>query len=97
MPKQFYVYILASKRYGTLYIGVTAYLIQRIWIHKESLNEGFTSKYHVKILVYYEVHANAQEAIHREKRLKEWKRQWKINLIESVNPYWEDLFDSIIA
>ena len=96
MRKQFYVYILASKRYGTLYIGVTAQLAKRIWIHKASLSGGFTHKYKVQRLVYYQAFATAKEAIHREKRLKEWKRQWKINLIEQQNPYWEDLYGSII-
>ena len=94
--KDFYVYILASKRNGTLYIGVTSDLIKRIWEHKESLAEGFTKKYNVKKLVYYEQHESADSAIHREKRLKEWKRQWKLELIEKFNPMWNDLYDSIL-
>ena len=95
MVKIFYVYILASQRNGTLYIGVTSHLLRRIWEHKNMLIKGFTRQYRVKTLVYYEMHATAKEAIHREKRLKEWKRQWKINLVESVNPHWDDLYDQL--
>ena len=84
--KDFYIYILASQRNGTLYIGVTSNLIRRIWEHKEGIVEGFTKKYSVKNLVYYEKHDTADSAIHREKRLKEWKRQWKLELIENFNP-----------
>ena len=97
MNKDFYVYILASKRNGTLYIGVTSDLIKRIWQHKERLVDGFTKKYDVKKLVYYEQHETAENAIHREKRLKEWKRQWKLKLIEKFNPAWKDLYDSILS
>ena len=89
--KQYFVYILASKTYGTLYTGVTSNLIQRIYQHKESLVEGFTKKYYVHRLVYYEIHADIYEAITREKHLKKWNRQWKINLIEQKNPQWLDL------
>ena len=97
MRKNFCVYILASKRNGTLYVGVTSDLIKRIWQHKEGLVGGFTKEYHVKILVYYEQHENAESAILREKRLKEWKRQWKLDLIEGINPNWEDLYPGLLV
>ena len=90
MLKFFHVYILASQRNGTLYIGVTSDLIKRIWEHKESLIDGFTKKYHVKNLVYYEQHHSADTAILREKQLKKWRRQWKLELIEKFNPGWKD-------
>ncbi len=93
--KQFYVYILASKRNGTLYTGVTSNLTQRIWQHKNDVVEGFTRKYNVKKLVYYEVHDNAESAITREKRIKKWRRNWKLRLIEESNPQWKDLYDDI--
>ena len=89
--KQYCVYILASKTYGTLYTGVTSNLVQRIYQHKEGLAEGFTKKYKVHRLVYYEVHLDVYEAITREKRIKKWNRQWKINLIQQSNPQWLDL------
>jgi putative endonuclease len=95
MNKKFHVYILASKRNGTLYIGVTSDLIKRVWQHKNNLVEGFTEKYRVHRLVYYEQHENAESAIRREKRLKEWKRQWKLALIEKDNAEWEDLYPYI--
>lgn len=88
--KQYFVYILASKTYGTLYTGVTNNLVQRIYQHKEGLAEGFTKKYHIHRLVYYEIHFDVYEAITREKRIKKWNRQWKINLIEQNNPQWLD-------
>ena len=97
MEKDFYTYILASKRNGTLYIGVTSNLVQRIWQHKNDLVDGFTKKYAVKNLVFYEQHADAYSALSREKRLKEWKRQWKIELIEKFNPNWDDLYQRIIS
>ncbi len=89
--KQYYVYILASAKHGTLYIGVTSDLLKRIWQHKEEIVEGFTKKYSVHKLVWYEVHQEIEAAILREKRLKAWKRHWKINLIEDDNPDWQDL------
>jgi len=95
MEKQFYVYMLASKRNGTLYIGVTSDLIQRIWQHKQKLIGGFTKKYNVGKLVYFEVHADVESAIIREKQMKKWRRAWKIRLIVSENPDWKDLFDDI--
>ena len=97
MNKSFCVYILSSKKNGTLYVGVTSDLIKRTWEHKESLVDGFTKKYNVKKLVYYEQHQNAQSAIQREKQLKEWKRKWKLELIEKLNPKWSDLYDSLLG
>lgn len=90
-----YVYIVTNDRNGTLYIGVTNNLIKRIWEHKSKLIKGFTTKYNIDKLVYYEQHPDINTAIHREKRLKEWHRKWKINLIEKTNPYWQDLFDQL--
>jgi putative endonuclease len=90
------VYILASKYNGTLYIGVTSNLIQRIWQHKNNLSDGFTKKYAVHNLVYYEVHNEMLSAIQREKQLKKWNRQWKINLIEKLNPTWKDLYQDLV-
>ena len=97
MKKQFYVYILASKRNGTLYTGVTSDLTQRVWQHKHHMVEGFTKKYRVKKLVYYEVHDNAESAITREKQIKKWRRKWKLRLIEEKNPQWTDLYDEIVG
>ena len=93
MPKQPCVYILASGRNGTLYIGVTSDLEARMSLHVQSLLAGFTSRYQVHHLVYYEMHETMAEAIAREKRLKKWNRLWKLRLIESANPEWIDLFD----
>lgn len=86
MDKQYYVYILANKLYGTLFTGVTGNLLQRIIQHQEELMDGFTKKYKVHQLVYYEVHSDIYTAITREKRIKRWHRQWKIHLIEQDNP-----------
>ena len=94
---QYYVYILASKKYGTLYVGVTNNLITRVHDHKESIIEGFTKQYHVNKLVYYEIHEDIYEAITREKRIKRWHRDWKINLIESINPQWIDLYPELLV
>ena len=91
MGRQFFVYIMASKRNGTLYIGVTSDLIKRVWQHKNKFVSGFTSTYNVYNLVYYEIHPNAESAITREKRMKKWRRVWKIGLIEQSNPNWNDL------
>ncbi|WP_420853649.1 GIY-YIG nuclease family protein [Sphingomonas beigongshangi] len=85
------VYLVASRRHGTLYIGVTSNLIQRIHQHREDLIPGFTRRYGVKRLVWYEVHDTMEAAIAREKRLKEWRRAWKIDLIEAHNEHWDDL------
>ena len=95
MPQQFYVYILASRRNGTLYIGVTNDLIRRVWEHKSDAAEGFTKKYGVHQLVWYEAAATSLAAITREKQLKKWNRAWKVCLIEKMNPDWQDLYDEI--
>jgi putative endonuclease len=92
---QYFVYMLASKRNGTLYIGVTNNLLKRVHQHKNDVTEGFTRKYNVHSLVYYEVFNRIQDAITREKQMKKWKRQWKMELIEKSNPNWEDLFESL--
>lgn len=92
---QYYVYLLSSGKYGTLYTGVTSDLIKRVYEHKESLIEGFTKKYKVHQLVYYETHDDIREAILREKQIKKWNRDWKINLIEKDNPHWLDLYDGL--
>jgi putative endonuclease len=89
--KQYYVYILASKKDGVLYIGVTNNLERRTYEHKNGLIEGFTKRYKVKLLVYFETCSDINAAITREKQLKKWKRQWKIELIEKLNPEWKDL------
>jgi putative endonuclease len=96
MAKQPAVYILASKRNGTLYIGVTSDLQKRSWEHKNDLLDGFTKKYGVHQLVYYELHDNVVLAITREKQLKKWNRAWKLELIERGNPDWNDLWQEIV-
>ncbi len=96
MGKYYYVYILANKRNGTLYIGVTSDLTKRVWQHREKVVEGFTKKYGVDKLVYYEQYGDPESAINREKRLKKYNRQWKIELIEKANPRWEDLYEGLI-
>jgi putative endonuclease len=95
MPKTYYVYILASKRNGTLYIGVTNDLARRVMEHREGLVPGFTKKYGVKTLVYYETFDDINAAIHRETRLKKYKREWKINLIQQHNVEWRDLTETL--
>lgn len=94
--KIYYVYILASKRNGTLYVGVTGDLFHRVMEHKQGIVPGLTKKYGVKILVYFEEVENIYLAIQREKSLKRWKRSWKLKLIEGVNPLWKDLYDDLI-
>jgi putative endonuclease len=96
MPGQPCVYILASQRNGTLYVGVTSDLVKRIWEHKSDAVDGFTRKYGVHDLVYYELHADMLAAIAREKQLKKWNRTWKIELIETGNPEWRDLWEEIV-
>ena len=91
------VYILASRRNGTLYIGVTSNLVQRAWQHRQSVGEGFTRRYQVQHLVYYELHGDMEHAIEREKRLKKWNRMWKLRLIEEANPGWRDLWSDILG
>jgi len=95
--KIYFVYIMASKRHGMLYIGVTSSLIKRVFEHKNDLASGFTNKYHIHNLVYYEIANDADVAISREKQLKKWNRAWKISLIEKVNPQWRDLYCDLIA
>ncbi|MGB4056768.1 MAG: GIY-YIG nuclease family protein [Alphaproteobacteria bacterium] len=97
MEKIFCVYILTNKIYGTLYVGVTSNLPKRVWEHKNKVVEGFSEKYGLDKLVYYEVHDNAELAIKREKRLKKWDRKWKIELIQKQNPGWKDLFEDIAS
>ncbi len=93
---QYYVYILASKKNGTLYIGVTNNLVKRTYEHKQNEVEGFTRRYNVHNLVYYEIYEDINEAILREKQMKKWNRQWKIKLIEKNNPSWNDLYNELI-
>ncbi len=95
MPNDYYVYVLASKRYGTLYKGVTNDLVRRVWEHKNDFVVGFTKKYHVHKLVYFEQHGDINAAITREKQIKNWHRQWKIALIMQQNPDWKDLYYEI--
>ena len=90
------VYILASHRNGTLYIGVTSDLIKRCWEHRTSSTVGFTKKHGVPQLVYYELHQDMYSAITREKQLKKWNRKWKLRLIEEHNPQWHDLWEEIV-
>ena len=93
--KSYYVYILASKRNGTLYIGITNSLIRRVYEHKNDLTEGFTKKYKVRNLVFYERFDDVKSAIRHEKQLKQWNRKWKIELIEKDNPEWKDLYENL--
>jgi putative endonuclease len=97
MEKTYCVYILASGRYGTLYTGVTSDLVKRAWQHREKLVDGFTKKYDVEKLVWYELHEDVIAAITREKQIKKWNRAWKINMIQQQNPLWEDLYDAIVG
>ena len=96
MERSFWVYILASSPGGTLYVGVTNDLVRRAYEHREGLVRGFTRRYGIKILVYYEQHATAELAIQREKNIKHWPREWKIDLIVGMNPTWCDLYDEIV-
>ena len=96
MPRAGYVYLLASRRNGTLYTGVTSDLVQRVWNHKNDVHEGFTKRHQVHRLVYFEEHQDIRDAIIREKQIKRWKRAWKIRLIEEMNPEWRDLFDDLL-
>jgi len=94
--KTYCVYILSSQRNGTLYVGITDNLLRRVSEHKNALVDGFTKKYEVHHLVYYEVHTNPEVAITREKQIKKWNRLWKLRLIESTNPDWNDLYETIM-
>lgn len=91
------VYILTNQRNGTLYVGVTSNPIQRIWQHKEGIVEGFSKKYKLTLLVWFELHSTMESAIAREKALKEWKRAWKLRLIEKANPEWRDLYPTVLS
>jgi len=95
MEKQPAVYIVASGRNATLYTGVTSNLVGRTWLHREHVLEGFTQRYGVVKLVWYELHGDMHSAITREKQIKKWNRAWKVELIEKSNPYWNDLWDEI--
>ncbi len=97
MRFQYYVYILASGRNGTLYIGMSNNVVRRIWEHKQGIVDGFTKKYKVNRLVHYEVYDAPYGAIQREKQLKKWERAWKLELIEKDNPDWRDLYDDIVV
>ena len=94
--KKAFVYIMASKRNGTIYIGVTSDLIHRVWQHKNNEIEGFTKKYKVHKLIYFEQHNNIRSAIEREKQIKKWIRKWKLDLIENKNSEWKDLYGEIV-
>jgi putative endonuclease len=96
MQRQPCVYLLASERNGTLYTGVTSDLVRRVWEHKQHSVKGFTCKYGVTRLVWYEMHETMESAIRREKAIKNWKRAWKINVIEAANPQWRDLYDALL-
>ena len=91
----FCVYMMANKINGTIYTGVTSNLLQRVYQHKHNMADGFTKKYGCKILVWYEIHEGAESAIIKEKQMKDWKREWKINRIRDKNPKWNDLYDDI--
>ena len=93
--KNYYVYILSSKRNGTLYTGITSDILKRVYEHKHGLVEGFTKKYKVHYLVWYEIHQSVESAITRKKQIKKWKRNWKLQLIEKENPEWMDLYQRI--
>jgi putative endonuclease len=95
MDRQYCVYILASGTYGTLYIGVTNDLVRRVWEHKNDVVKGFSNEHATHRLVWYEVHETPYDAITREKQLKKWNRDWKVNLIQAMNPDWRDLYDAI--
>ena len=95
--RTYHVYILASRTNGTLYIGVTSDLVRRVQQHKTDAADGFTKKYTVHNLVYCESTGDVESAIRREKQLKEWKREWKVRLIESVNPTWRDLYEDLVS
>ncbi len=95
--KQPAVYLLASKKHGTLYIGVTSNLVARTWQHRQHVVDGFSKRYGVDVLVWYEVHETMESAILREKQLKKWKREWKLRLVEEANPEWRDLWDEIVG
>jgi putative endonuclease len=91
--KRYYVYLLASRQYGTLYVGMTSDIVRRVWQHREGSVDGFTKRHDVKRLVWFEVHDDVMAAIAREKQIKKWNRSWKIELVQANNPHWQDLFE----
>ena len=95
VDKAYYVYLLASRRNGTLYVGITADLTRRVWEHREGFVDGFTKEHGIKTLVWFEQHATSESAITREKQIKKWNRAWKVELIERENPYWNDLYPDL--
>ena len=95
-PRSPSVYILASERNGTLYIGVTSDLVRRVWQHKHGITGGFSERYGTRLLVWFESHDTMESAIRREKQLKEWRRSWKLQLIERENPEWADLYEGLL-
>ena len=95
MPKHFFVYMMTNRPQGTLYIGVTSDLVKRVYEHRTNAADGFTRRYTLHRLVWFEPHADAENAILREKRLKKWRRAWKLRLIEEQNPDWRDLYEEI--
>jgi putative endonuclease len=96
MTSYYYVYILTNKPNGTLYTGFTSDLLGRVYTHKQGLVKGFTKKYGLDLLVYFETCDDYDAALQREKQIKEWKRKWKVELIEKVNPFWLDLYDEVV-
>lgn len=94
--KKGFVYIMSNKQDGVLYIGVTSDIVKRVYEHKNSYVDGFTKQYNLKTLVYYEVYDDIEEAIKREKQLKNWHREWKVELVKKENPNWKDLYESIL-
>lgn len=96
MDKASYVYILANRPYGTLYVGVTSDLIKRVWQHRNKVVDGFSKQHNIHLLVWYEIHADITAAITREKQIKHWNRDWKIKLIQSTNPAWQDLYLTLV-
>ena len=97
MPRPGYVYLMASRRNGTLYLGVTSNLIQRAYQHRNLLIEGFSKRYGCRMLVWFEAHDDVQDARARELQIKKWKRAWKLELIEAMNPHWRDLYDDLFG
>lgn len=95
--KRFFVYILTNKLYGVFYIGVTSNLPKRLYEHKEGAVDGFSKQYNTKMLIYYEIFEDWESAFKREKRLKRWPREWKINTINQFNPDWQDLYETVVA